>query len=794
MAVYQSDYTPAEFDEAIGNALVFPDLMIQVLSDHVLDPDTYPSSKAVADFLVGNTSINSQLAGFVINTTGDPVVAGDTILQAIQKLAGGLSNAIDAELTGFVSGSGSETILPTDTILEAFQKLSGNVANAVSSQVQVPKSTDYTLVLTDAGKCIYHPTTDANSRLFTIPANSAVAFPVNTQISFINDSASHCAIAITTDTLYSPLFDHTGTQILPANSSATLIKVTSTRWLCFNTGRSILHGKLSNFVSGAGVITGDDTILTALQKLDGNDAELSNPLAKKLDGYVSGAGTITSEDTILEAIQKLNGNTGTGGSVDVLGTTLTGYSSSPGVIDSSDSILEAIEKLDGNIGEIEVAAGGYSAEMTGTQEIGAQGSTNYFLVATWTFNQIAYSGFSAEFEVFGQGLTSYRVLVAGSNGNNSGPVEFDKAACSLTIKSDYGIRNLDQFFFIPKDNTIKLYYLRGPNADHIQERKFIKTCTNYLYEVTCNITRDTTGINSTAFSALSPDFKVYSSEESTPFVSQNDSREIGYKALSSASTSYYPIVDILVPGESGLNWAFGKVHLELFNEAAGFFIVEATAQRGSESDTWAWTSGVDASTKVVGANILTTDTALADLILVETVPEFDGRERFTVKFLPSTVASGALGILTKWYIGSGTTENTSAADLATAFLTGFNGVVGTGNTYPADDGTLWNDFVITRVGATTDTLLFTATTPGRKAFSLMPTSSIPVEFSLAPGSSNRVATLYYHCETEKTMFIKSCDFMSYNYATMRRYSIQESLAHAVVSLPTEINTSCTLSI
>jgi hypothetical protein len=53
------------------------------------------------------------------------------------------------------------------------------------------QSTAYTAVLADSGKCIFHPSTDANARTFTIPANGSVAYPIGTAISFVNQYCNH---------------------------------------------------------------------------------------------------------------------------------------------------------------------------------------------------------------------------------------------------------------------------------------------------------------------------------------------------------------------------------------------------------------------------------------------------------------------------------------------------------------------------------------------------------------------------------------------------------------------------
>jgi hypothetical protein len=98
------------------------------------------------------------------------------------------------------------------------------------------QSTAYTTVLADAGKCVFHPASDANARTFTIPANSSVAYPVGTAISFINMTSNVVTIAITTDTMYLSSAGTTGSRSLAQYGSATAIKITSTTWLISGSG------------------------------------------------------------------------------------------------------------------------------------------------------------------------------------------------------------------------------------------------------------------------------------------------------------------------------------------------------------------------------------------------------------------------------------------------------------------------------------------------------------------------------------------------------------------------------
>lgn len=113
----------------------------------------------------------------------------------------------------------------------------GSTIAAIRSVPQNSKSAAYTLVLSDAGTHIYHPSADTTARTWTIPANASVAFPIGTVLTFVNDtSAGAITIAITSDTLVLAGAGTTGSRTLASNGVATAIKVTSTRWIINGTG------------------------------------------------------------------------------------------------------------------------------------------------------------------------------------------------------------------------------------------------------------------------------------------------------------------------------------------------------------------------------------------------------------------------------------------------------------------------------------------------------------------------------------------------------------------------------
>lgn len=97
---------------------------------------------------------------------------------------------------------------------------------------QNSQSAAYTLVLADAGDHILHPSADTTARTWTIPANSSVAFPIGTAITFINQNgAGVITIAITTDTMRLAGAGTTWSRTLAANWIATAIKINTTEWI-----------------------------------------------------------------------------------------------------------------------------------------------------------------------------------------------------------------------------------------------------------------------------------------------------------------------------------------------------------------------------------------------------------------------------------------------------------------------------------------------------------------------------------------------------------------------------------
>lgn len=114
-------------------------------------------------------------------------------------------------------------------------KLTGYFPQSFRTIYQNSRSANYTAVLSDSGKQVFHPASDNNPRTFTIPANSSVGFPIGTELMFIN-MINTVTIAITSDTLTQAGTGATGSRTLAANGWARAVKITSTQWLIDGTG------------------------------------------------------------------------------------------------------------------------------------------------------------------------------------------------------------------------------------------------------------------------------------------------------------------------------------------------------------------------------------------------------------------------------------------------------------------------------------------------------------------------------------------------------------------------------
>ena len=187
------------------------------------------------------SEINATTGGLVSTAGAD----AELVLKTNSTAAISIDGSQNVTVAGTLSAGGDTVVtldgtqtLTNKTISGASNTLTVDGTDAVGFR-NTPvneKSTDYTLVLSDSGKTIFHPAADTNDRDFTIPAESSVNYAIGTVVTFVNLSANDLEILITTDTMYLAGDGTTGTRTLAQYGVASAVKVASTTWIISGNG------------------------------------------------------------------------------------------------------------------------------------------------------------------------------------------------------------------------------------------------------------------------------------------------------------------------------------------------------------------------------------------------------------------------------------------------------------------------------------------------------------------------------------------------------------------------------
>jgi len=213
----------------------------------------YQSAAGTTVFLADVATGNAIISGGVGVAPSYGKIALTTHVSGVLPVANGGTNASAAGITAFnnitgYTASGATGTTSTNLVFSTSPTLvtpvlgtptSGDLSNCTADGTtsvgfrtipQNAQTGSYTLVLADSGKHIYHAV-GAGAATYTIPANSSVAYPIGTALSFVNLSTTSISIAITTDTMYLGSTGTTGTRTLANYGTATALKVTSTVWI-----------------------------------------------------------------------------------------------------------------------------------------------------------------------------------------------------------------------------------------------------------------------------------------------------------------------------------------------------------------------------------------------------------------------------------------------------------------------------------------------------------------------------------------------------------------------------------
>ncbi len=226
---------------------------------------TITLGSAVSGYLsfVGAGAVNAEVVSYGIQDGANSEVghgtytsSGTTLSRTVlQSTNGGSAINLSGSAVVFLTALAEDlittallnTALPSATTSQLYKGTgaAGTAAAATAgtdySPANIPlnsQSANYTTVLADAGKCIYHPAADTNARTFTIDSNANVAYPIGTVLTFSNNFSTtvNVTIAITTDTMRLVPAGTTGNRTLAAGGLATALKVTSTEWQISGSG------------------------------------------------------------------------------------------------------------------------------------------------------------------------------------------------------------------------------------------------------------------------------------------------------------------------------------------------------------------------------------------------------------------------------------------------------------------------------------------------------------------------------------------------------------------------------
>lgn len=204
------------------------------------------TSYSVGDILYASAA--QILARRSIGSTGDVLtVAGGLPVWAPPATSGTVTHTGGA-LTQYavIVGNGSNDVMPLASlgtsgwvltsqgagVAPIFAAAAGGAASTLTSI-----SAAYGFVLADANNAFLHPSADTTARIWTIPANASIAFPIGTTLTGYNQNAAGViTLSITTDTMRLALTGTTGSRTIAANGMFTATKLTTTEWLVNGVG------------------------------------------------------------------------------------------------------------------------------------------------------------------------------------------------------------------------------------------------------------------------------------------------------------------------------------------------------------------------------------------------------------------------------------------------------------------------------------------------------------------------------------------------------------------------------
>lgn len=257
-------------------------------------------------------------SAIVPELTGDVTTTGSSNVTTLDNAA-----VIGQALTGFSASAG--VISAADSLVAAIGKLAANISAKADDTAVVHNSGDENIT---GVKTFVSPIAAS----ITGGAATATAFATARSINGIAfDGTANVTVTAAANTL-------TGTSLASGVVSSSLTSVgTLVNLAVTNPITGSVTGNAATVTTNAN-LTGDATSV-------GNAVTLSNAavIGQVLTGYTSGAGTVSAADSILTAIQKLNGNIAALGAAAA--GTLTGTTLAANVVTSSLTTIGTLANL-----------------------------------------------------------------------------------------------------------------------------------------------------------------------------------------------------------------------------------------------------------------------------------------------------------------------------------------------------------------------------------------------------------------------------------------------------------------
>lgn len=232
----------------------------------------------------------------------------------------GITDTINQVLTSYSASAG--VVSSSDSILQAIEKIDGNVNslttgvssfNTRTGAVTLTTADVNTVNLTSTGT-ITSGTWNAsaiNDTYITSSSNWNSAY--TNRITSLTTTGSSGSSTLISNTLNIPTYTLTGLGGISASSTNTITNKSGNISQWTNDSGYITSNLITSVFSRTGVVTatsGDYNTSLVTENPSFLYFTNARSIASTLTSYTSGAGTISSSDTILSAIQKLNGNIG----------------------------------------------------------------------------------------------------------------------------------------------------------------------------------------------------------------------------------------------------------------------------------------------------------------------------------------------------------------------------------------------------------------------------------------------------------------------------------------------------